>query len=382
MTLIEAAVLHEQIFFLRASLPDDLGQLELRNRLLAQGALAPLPKRDDHDLIGKALVAALSTTQGLAVVAGSREVIGKPLLFEYFSGRLEEELQLRSLEDVGAGSTRLNEGYDIALYASGPAVAYNAESFDDAARELIGWMEYRYSGAYEASMASFRAMYYVFASEHHGLPYLPSFSVEKLARDFPNYFGGSVRRKLYARLASALRAAVDAVARDFESELVFVPPFSALVLDRAATPAQIPRETLALREEYSNFRAKMRELEHDRAEAETLNARLKATHQIEELCKEVARPFDQPSRMRVEASLRYIPQAAELAANPTNPVGWARLLLEKPADALISWYRRRPVTKLVQTAKAIGSLRQYDRLLAKHFGDEISKHVLEWRGDR
>jgi hypothetical protein len=363
MSLIDAGVLYEKIFFLPAALPDDLPQLELRNRLLAQGALALLPRRDDG-VVGRALLAALSTAEGLATVALSAEDIGRPLAFSDFRPSLERELQLR-------------EGNDDAM--RGPVVADGAASFDEAARELIGWMDYGASGAYEGSLASFRAMYYVFASEHHGLPYLPSVSVEGVARDFPNYFVAPVRQRLYERLASALRASEETVAREWNSGVIFVPPFSKLVLDRAATPAEIPTETLALRDEYSDLRTKMRELERERASAITLNARLKAVRQIERLGKEVTRPFDQPSEMRIEASLRYIPDTIELAGNPTNPVTWARMLLDKPAEALIGWYRRRPIAKLVRAAKASGEVEHYDRLLTKHFGESVSREALDYQ---
>ena len=134
---------------------------------------------------------------------------------------------------------------------------------------------------------------------------------------------------------------------------------------------------LALREEYSDFRRKMRELEMERAAATTLNDRLKAVRHIEQLCTEVARPFEHRSEMRLETVFRYIPDAMELAANPTKPAGWAHLLLGKPMDALVSWYRRRPVRKLVRTAKTLGSLQHYERLLSKHFGEETSNAALE-----
>ena len=60
MTMIDAVVLHEQLFFLRASLPADVDRLDLRNRLLAEGVLVPLPP-DDHDVVARGLIAALST---------------------------------------------------------------------------------------------------------------------------------------------------------------------------------------------------------------------------------------------------------------------------------------------------------------------------------
>jgi hypothetical protein len=251
-------------------------------------------------------------------------------------------------------------------------LASMSESFDDAVQILIQAIEHNRSGMYKEATASLRAMYYVFASEHYSLPYLTSAAVQAVQRKFPNYFQPSVREKLYEQLAAALRASVDTVAQQFEGPIVFIPPFSALVLSRAPGPTEILSEILALRAEYSDFRGKMYELERDHFEARSLNDRLKALRKIEQLGKEVTRPFDQPSRMKLEPALRYIPDVAQIAANPTNPVEWTRALLGLPTEALLSWYRRRPVAKLVQTARGVGALPDYDSLLAKHFGRRLA----------
>jgi hypothetical protein len=121
----------------------------------------------------------------------------------------------------------------------------------------------------------------------------------------------------------------------------------------------------------------MSELDHDRLEARSLNDRMKAVRRLERLGKEVTRPFDQPSQMKLEAAFRYIPDAVDLAVNPANPAGWTKLLLNMPTEALIHWYRRRPIAKLVRTARAVGALPDYDALLTKHFGEALASSTLE-----
>ena len=379
LSLIDSAVLHERIYYLPASLPDDVPRLELRNRLIEIGALTSLPRGDDHNLIGQALLASLSTVSGYRGILGDASSIGAPLSFEKFRPRLIKALGLTTVTDQTRDGKP--DPYDEVQWddfereAGGAAV--EAKSFDKVARDLIGEIDYGQSGAYESSMASLRAMYYVFASEYYSLPYLASAGVQKMQRKFPNYFKPSAREQLYQQLAAALQTTVNTVAQEFDGPIFFIPPFSALVLDRAATPAEIPSEMLALRAEYSDFRRKMSELERDRLEARSLNDRMKALRQIERLGKEVARPFDEPSRLKLEPALRYIPDVVEVAANPTNPAGWARMLLGLPTEALISWYRRRPVAKLVRAGRAVGALPGYDSLLKKHFGDAFTSTALE-----
>jgi hypothetical protein len=386
MSLIDSAVLHERIYYLPASLPDDVPTLELRNRLIETGALTSLPRANDYDLIGQALLASLSTASGLRK-APRGPGKGIPLSFEDFRPRLIKALELTTVTDQtmdgkpghydDGGEDDI--GYEEAegRYIEEGMATSKSESFDEAARKLIGSMDYGSSGGYEDSVNMLRVMYYVFASEHYSLPYLASANHLRTQQKFPNYFSPSVREKLYRQLAAALQTTVNTVAQEFDRAMFFIPPFSALVLDRSATPAEIPSEILALRAEYSDFRRKMSEIERDRLAARSLNDRTKALRQIERLGKEVARPFDEPSRAKLEPALRYIPDAAELAANPTNPAGWAKVLLGLPTEALVSWYRRRPVAKLVRTGRAIGALPGYESLLQKHFGEELTSRALE-----
>lgn len=363
MSLIDAVVLHERVFYLPGVLPDDTGELELRNRLVDSDVLVPLPQADDPNVIGKALLASLRTVKNLRVSLEDYN-----LYLERAAGLVPDEIGA-----TGDGPFRFIDGDDL-VSRFGADITPRARSFDQAAQFMILLLQGD-TGRYAAEM-SLRAMYYVFASEHYGLPYLAPSSVRSMERRFPNYFRPSVTEKLYEQLASALRATTAAVAEEFHSVIVSLPPFSALVLDRASTPTEIPSQVLAMREEYSDLRRKMRELERERLEARSLNDRLKALRRIERLGREVARPFKQQSQMSLETSLRYIPDAVELATNPTNPAGWAKVLLGAPTEALLSWYWRRPVAKLVRTAKAVGALRDYSNLLTKHFGEEVTTRAM------
>jgi hypothetical protein len=119
----------------------------------------------------------------------------------------------------------------------------------------------------------------------------------------------------------------------------------------------------------------MIEPENERRTAKSIASRLKVLDRIEMLCKEVEKPFEAPPSMLMESSLKYIPPAAEIAANPTNPIDWIKLLLDQPADLLIGWYRRRPIRKLVRTAKQVVALDSYGDLLIKHFGPSVAMAV-------
>jgi hypothetical protein len=262
---------------------------------------------------------------------------------------LEMSARTGGFSPVRMPSTRDADSYNL-IGGSPFQETVEASAFDQAARSLVAGVDFKYSGSYGSSISLLRVMYYVFASEHYGIPYLPSVMARPLGRKFPNYFQPSARAKIYEQLASALRSTVDTVAQEFDDATVFVPPFSALVLSRAATPAEIPAQVLAVRAEYAGFRRKMG--------------------------REAARAFDQPAQMKLDAAVRYIPDVVDLTINPTNPVQWIKTLINLPTETLLAWYRRRPVAKLISTASTVGSMQDYSTLLHKHFG-ETAADVLD-----
>jgi len=379
MLLIESVVLHDRILYLPATLPADTDNLWLRSLLIDEGFLVAMPKREDDNIIGRALLASLITTEGfrssLSPVEGWQSYISTIEGFESYS---EKPLASggRGFENLESLIDRLIERCDHDRSASNFDIP-TGSSFDEAARYLISGIVHGPSGNYRASQSMLRMMYYVFASEHYGLPYLASVAAQPVQQPFPNYFKPSARAKIYEQLSSALRTTVESVAQEFEDSIVFIPPFSAIVFDRASTPSEIPSEILALRTEYNDFRSKMYDLERERLAAKSLNDRMKVLRQLQQLGTEAARPFNQPSQIKLEPALRYIPDAVDLVTNPTNPIRWARLLLSMPTDALVNWYRRRPVAKLVRTAKTVSALPGYETLLIKHFGGTLTSYTLE-----
>ena len=147
MLLIDSVILHEQVFYLPASLPDDADDLELRNNLVESGVLAPLPKGNDYNLVGQALLASLSTVdrRGWSSIAPGlvhRDKAGTgieslpldrpPRPFEDIRPWLMDELEL-----TAATALPLNEyTYEFSRLAS------MSESFDDAVQILIQAIEY------------------------------------------------------------------------------------------------------------------------------------------------------------------------------------------------------------------------------------------------
>ncbi len=353
---------------LPASLSSDADSLDLRRSLVERHIAVEFPETEDRHLVGEALLAALETVDDYTAIAGHASQIGLPLSFADHKASIARQFAGSSI-DSGSPYT---EGYDVSIHQGRPLVAAEADSFAGAAHEVVGWIEYGGSGSYESSMETIRGMYYVFVAEHYSVPYWPSVSLLPIARRFPNYLSPSTRSQIYGQMSRVLKGTVEEIAQEFEGSPTFVPPFSAVVLDRARRPEEIPEVLLSLRDEYAGFRREMRDLELQRREARSVKDRLRVMDQVRFLCEEVSRPFSRPAPMKLESTLRIVPEMTELALNPTSPTTWVKTLLDRPAEALLRWYRRRPVGMLLKSAHQVSSMREYDNLLQKHFGHDAT----------
>ena len=378
LCLIDAIVLHDQIYCLPGQLSDDVKELELRESLLRSEVVCEVPDSYDFSAVGKALLGAFAQTAGYKIKYDAYEAghaAGEPISFTDHKRAVASMLGIDDPQGIPSDLFRGFEGAAIKRLIIQEVASTYADSFTDAAHEVIALIRSGATGADQCAGSDLRAMFYVLAAEHLGIPYWPSAYLQGMADQFPNYFTRSVRAKIYERLALTLRSSVDAVAEEFESATLFVPPFSAIVLDRAKSPEAIPAELMTLRQEYAGFRTEMVELERARATAMSISERLKIMRKIARLCREVSKPFDNPSPLSVESTLKCVPDIVALAANPSESTTWVNAFLQRPALWLVSWYQRRPVRKIIRTAEQVASLSSYGDLVARHFGHGTAERL-------
>ncbi|MDQ3830227.1 MAG: hypothetical protein M3361_13200 [Candidatus Tectomicrobia bacterium] len=75
-----------------------------------------------------------------------------------------------------------------------------------------------------------------------------------------------MRVQLYKRLADAFRATITDVYDDHVEEVVFIPPFATLVLERSESRHQVLQRLWEIREEYASLRTNLAQLEAERAQ--------------------------------------------------------------------------------------------------------------------
>lgn len=216
-------------------------------------------------------------------------------------------------------------------------------------------------------------MYYIYSSEHYRLPYWPEVTRLEFSRKFPNYFNEAIRIQLFRKLAEGLEATVTEVFDDVNGEIAFIPPFSALVLERSKKKTDIVDTILEVREEFGALRQGFAKLEKTRRSAGTLAERRRVRVEQRELLEAAASAYDRPRTLNLEGIIRYIPELIKPVTGPTDPSKYSANLLLQPVEWIVQWWRNRPISMLFDAAKQVGQIKEYEGLVKKHFGDRLDQ---------
>jgi hypothetical protein len=387
LSLIEALALHETIYALPARQADDVGELELREGLIARGILEIIDTTRLHGELSESIIAMLSQVKDPVKVAGSGDSIGKPIDFDrqvrseirkFFETRPPIEPENWEFEDSGSLwlkfreiGPRIDDSFDFFEEGGGSSAPLYAETLSDCGKELIGWIEYHGSGAYEHCTSILRDMYYVLAAETLEIPYWPQSSRREFTSRFPNYFEKKILLELYTKLASEFKCTIGDIYDDHKDEIAFIPPFASLVLSRSRRKSDILNNMLEVREEYADLRKKLSMLERERQLARTIGTRLKIRKAQRNLLAEVSSVFSNPSLISFEGVLRYAPNLTKPLARPTDISSYNADLVTAPAKQLIRWWKRRPISKFFDLADKLKKTEDYPQLVSKLFGKEI-----------
>jgi hypothetical protein len=385
LSLIEATVLHEELYTLPGRISKDADDLPLRQVLIHEGILRELDTKPAHRAIAKSIMrvfekdvdpsnpdASTHSREGLAAMSANvREDLEEFLLILDDAKQADRDRMLERAKEWGGGEAplRLDDTRDYFFDTRDTLSPLYASSLEKFGKHLKMWMFY-VTGTYPGGTSVIRDMYYIFASEHFELPYWPESVRIDFARQFPNYFDNSLRLQLYNRLADAFRTTVGDLYDDHKEELVFIPPFAALALERSESVAELPRRILEIRHDFSKLRRSFDELEAERRTARSIDERLRFRRLQRTLMNEAASVFDRPSLLTLESVIRYVPNVIGPAMKAADPTKYSADLLLLPAKALIEWWTRRPIAKLFSLADKLREMERYEELYGKLFGND------------
>lgn len=362
LSLIEATSLHETLYTLPARLDSETENLRLRNELISRGIVKVLDTSEAHETLAQSIMLTLSKVKNPRRWADADNV-DKTIDFE---GRLQNEVaSFLMLNKASESSLRLDEPFEYDDRGGAPEV----DSLEDLGRHVIEGLDYGASGAYENSTSILRDMYYVLAAEEFELSYWPQWTRQKFSSQFPNYLNKTQLMELYSKLADAFKTKVNEVSRYHKGGVAFVPPFAALVLSRASKRQEITDRILEVRDEYAGLRDKLSDLDEERSAGTSMGELIDVVNRQKFLLEQLSSAFDRPSKVNLEAVIRYVPHVIKPAAAPADPTSYSAELLLLPVRQLITWWKRRPISKFFVLADKVKRAEHYPDLIQRLFGE-------------
>ena len=379
LSLAEAVVLHQTLYTLPGRMADDAEALTLRSELIRQGVLRELDTQHQHESIARSLLNAIFAFGEVpSLELGKRggpippwKVANVRARVARFLGVSEDDELLWPGSDCLLGDT-----VDCFGWEGDPSRRVFLASLNDCASHLIQVIDNGGTGAYEVSVSWVRDMYYIVVAEQFGLPYWPQSTRRAFAERFPNYLTSSEKLKLYRRLAEAFECTVTEIYDDQKQESAFIPPFAALVLDRARNSRDLVRSLLEVRQEFSELRCQLAEIDQSWREAVSIGERIKLRRKLRCYLNEVGMAFEKPQSIHLERIIRYVPKMAGPIAEPGNLASYSESLLLLPAKALARWWRRRPISRLFDLAGAVEQIDAYGDLLRRVFGRDFQEGLV------
>jgi hypothetical protein len=233
-------------------------------------------------------------------------------------------------------------------------------------------MDYAHSGAYEYCTSILRDMYYIYAAEYKRVPYWPQTTRIEFAKNFPNYLERGVRSKLYHRLATELGTAVRNIEEVFGEKIMFIPPFSAIVLDRCKSVSEVPEAILEIRKDFMWLREDMKNLENEMQEAKSFRKMQKVANKQKKLSEAIAGQFGRSNYINIEKGIKFIPELMKPALSPMDPTKYSAMLLLQPIEWIMEAVRNRPVAYFFELKAKVDSISGYSGLVRKLFQDDNS----------
>jgi hypothetical protein len=224
----------------------------------------------------------------------------------------------------------------------------------------------------------YRGNGYLVIAAAQGLDFFPDFdrvptvagTLQKLYRSLP--------MQLYDKVAEGLGQSLtggDVVAEYTEVEDLPIPPISAIVLHRSQSLADIPKQLLHARVEFSDYRKYFADFKTKLQGADDVRKRAALIRRYGALLAEASGSNHQ--LISYTQVLNFAEQAVKVAGAPQLPTSYSAGLLTQSAEWLRRWWLRRPLAVLFRLDSKFPHVEEYRALVAKLWGDPAKEHLLD-----
>ena len=402
-TILDALLLYDQLYVLPAELPEDAPKLSLRNRLIDSGIIANLDTAPIADDVGEELRVFLSevgssrpkideekeqVAKEIAQIASRLLVSKEPTLLPSIEATVSpvdnwteyrEEERQREAAIIEQGLRGQQEGTLSHSWLRESRRELQENPIATVGRHLMDKIGYFNSGAYVSGISHLRTFVYWRVSDRLGLPFFPSCRRMPQIMSFDRQLRRSLPHELFQVIAKSFKASIEDVYDDLSNEVISLPPFLALYLDKVRAGHDRIDAFFELREEFRELRSAITDLQNQLCSSQSLRARVDAKRRFNRLVTSLTRHYDLKHVFFLEEAVAFAPDILKPLGNPFDPGKYSTSLIQKPVEWIRDWWQHRPFKIAYELRSKLLDLPEYEKLAQSALGISLdSKAKLDF----
>ena len=350
-SLIEAIVLHDTLFTLPASLPDDVPHLELRKHLIKEGILKEYPL---------SLVRQQPPSELEAFTIEWRSMF-KNYNYEH---AWDDSDSMQFVSTVECAKQRFGNDDRELIHNILEQMLTSIQTAPSALKGFVG----------HDNRSAFRTIFYWQVADQARLPWYPNVLRLSALLMIKRHLRSSLADQVYRIVADAFRGSIEEVSQFDLPNDTMIPALSYYVLSSCNGREEVTERILDVRREFTDFRRNFRHIEDRKRQAKTLKELNSVNQDRRGLLEAVASRYRGSDQTMFDTLLGYAPDIIKPLVKPYSPESSAKLataLAKKPAKWIRSWWCRRPASRLFSLSSKLQELDVYRPIASKLFGIDI-----------
>jgi hypothetical protein len=381
--LLQTLLLYEHVYVLGAELPPDVGNLRLRRVLLDHDILRTIdPGRHSESIaielnrfLTIAREQAPAHTRDMAPADYVTQIV--QLAFGASAGDPESDdstdtpTRWRNAEKTATVEAfrRELEGTTAHWWLAERSDNLRVAPIETLSQQLMQDIGYFGSGTVIAGVSLLRTFVYWRLSAHMNLPFTPCLRRLPAYHLMLSHIRRSMQDRVYNAISASFHATIEEVYDSDRPIATYLPPALSLFLDRMRQCKDMTEAILGLREEYRELRLALAKFQRATNSDMELGQMLKARRDLAETLAELGSVSD--TNGAIDQVIDIIPSVAKAVANPLDVSAYSDELVNRPADWLRSWWRRRPLRSVFVLRDQLLGLSQYADLLDDALGVQL-----------
>ncbi len=178
----------------------------------------------------------------------------------------------------------------------------------------------------------------------------------------------NIPHEIFQVIARSFKADIEDVYADLGIDVVALPPFLALYLDKVRSGRNTVDAIFELRNEFRELRSSIADLQSELFGSGSLKERIEAKRKFCRLLTSLTRHYDGRHNSVLEEAIAFAPDVLKPLGNPLDPGQYSVSLIQKPAQWIRDWWQHRPFRIAYNLRSNLLDLPEYDTLAQSALG--------------